>query len=282
MKKFNYITLAALCLILTSCSEETSSTLSNEINQNASADVQMEESTSENPVVAERNGVQKDNISGNRGAMMELPEEFESMSEEEKANYFAEQGIELPEDMEAMLAKRENMDMSDKAAMRENMGVSNGFSSDNWEYPEGFEEMTEEERSNYFAEQGIELPEDMEAMLAMRENMDMSDKAAMRENMGSFAGNKTNSDANNVETQGSTEESTKNPEDSTANSTQVLTENEANTFKGEVVEIVDNEFLLVSEDGIEKTIVIPKDFVIANGDYTRILLGMNENEYNTV
>lgn len=45
---------------------------------------------------------------------MEMPEEFESMSQEERANFFSGQVIDLQEglDMESLMAMSENMGLS--------------------------------------------------------------------------------------------------------------------------------------------------------------------------
>lgn len=230
MKINHHITFALLCFLLTSCSEGTSSDSSNVANTSTEVtDTSMESTVSETTADSGEDTSKNGNISANRGGNMEFPEGFESMTEEEKAEYFLEQGMERPDVTEDKTAVRENMDTVDKTALRENMdtvdktalresmGVANGGSGESRELPEGYEDMTSEERQTLMA--------------------------SMRE------------------------ETVANPQEGTVES--------ASSFLGQVTEIVDNEFLLLSEDGIEKKVTIPKDLVVANGDYTRILLGMN-------
>lgn len=132
--------------------------------------------------------------------------------------------------------------------------------------------------------EGMEIPEgtDTESRTAMRENMDMSDKTAMRENMGMGTkenqGNITLPEGFESMSQEEKQEMMQNQgfeRGDNAETPATENMNVSDNLSGKVTLIEDNVFTLLLESGDEKIITIPNDLTVANGDYTRILLGMN-------
>lgn len=191
-----------LCMALTACSGDSSTSSTNQSSSTITTSTTESTQNADNTATSE-----------------EVPQESPNTQGEIQ---------EMTEGMEGKMARGDNTGDSegtnDKMAMREGMVGSEvtggmGANREEMELPEGFDTMSEEEKQAYMTENGVEKSNNSNVQ---RGNLEMAD-----------------------------------------------------SFRGSVTEIEDNVFTIVVESGESQKITIPKDLSVANGDYTRIMEGMN-------